>query len=80
MYLVWLFLGYGTQYFWLSGSDMGHEGKFVWTNTGLRLTYTNMASGQPDNSLGNENCLEIRDQGKWNDNNCLVDNHFVCQF
>jgi len=47
-------------------NDVAQEGTFVWRD-GTAPTYTNWASGQPDNS-GNEDYVELRSEsGLWND-------------
>lgn len=36
--------------FWLSGTDLGHEGKFVWMSTGRPVTVNKWIPGEPDHS------------------------------
>ena len=58
--------GNGRVYIGLN--DIQTEGLFLWEN-GDRLSYTNWASGQPDNA-SNEDVVELRnDNGQWNDIN-----------
>lgn len=64
----------------MSGTDLGHEGSFVWLTTGLPLIYKNFLKHQPDNARGNEHCLELHGNGQWNDAPCTYNYFSVCQF
>lgn len=74
------YVGIGNEHVWLSGSDLGHEGKFVWLSNGAPLTYENFMPNQPDNYGSKEHCLEIRDKGLWNDLPCDFRQYFVCEY
>ncbi|GCL40844.1 hypothetical protein NIES80_05340 [Dolichospermum planctonicum] len=50
---------------WIGYTDEVTEGQFRWAN-GETSTYTNWASGQPDN-FWNEDYVHIGSNGKWND-------------
>jgi hypothetical protein len=56
---------------WLGGSDSQVEGTWIWAGgpyAGQPLTWTNWNPGEPSNSGGSENYLEIMPtSGKWND-------------
>lgn len=65
---------------WISGTDIGHEGKFIWLSTGLPLVYKNFNSKRPNNRDGNDNCLLMSSHGKWNDIDCLYKYYFICEF
>ena len=56
---------------WLGGSDSASEGNWVFTD-GSSVTNTNWGSGQPNNSYGSENCMELNypSIGQWNDRFC----------
>ena len=54
---------------WIGFNDEAQEGNFVWYD-GRPVTYTNWASGEPNNSGGNEDCVQIFPDGMWNDLNC----------
>ena len=48
------------------------------TNTAINGEYNAFASPEPNNSNGNERCLEVQ-PGLWNDINCNIPNHaFFC--
>ncbi len=54
-----------------------------WTDM-TSLGFTNWAPGQPDSAIhpgevAEESCVEMLEDGTWNDNNCLQKRGFVCQ-
>ena len=58
------------------------SGNFVWIDgTSLAATVNawRSASGEPNNWGGNEDCVELHDDGKWNDNWCERPFAFICQ-
>ncbi|CAG2205620.1 unnamed protein product [Mytilus edulis] len=73
--------------FWIGGTDEVIEGVWVWAASGKPLTYSNFYKSVPNidkNANPNdENCLEIvqwtGNVGKWNDNNCSEESHFICE-
>ena len=64
---------------WIGGTDAASEGTWKWSSTGTPLSYTNWASGQPYNYKGNEDCVEVYSDGRWNDNDCPNQREFVCE-
>lgn len=73
--------------FWLSGSDLGREGDYVWMTSGQPLNYTEWYSGgdvqEPNHVIhggDKEQCLTIRygSDNKWNDRVCTDRNYFIC--
>ncbi|XP_053667968.1 pulmonary surfactant-associated protein D-like [Anopheles marshallii] len=70
---------------WISGSDMGLEGSWIWmsrnTPVGYRSGYINFADGEPNNkAAGGENCLTMHKDGGWNDESCDNRNFYVCEY
>ena len=61
---------------WFGANDRSREHKFKFSN-GESVSYTNWAPHEPNN-LGNEDCVEIRGNGQWNDNNCHHKRPFIC--
>ncbi|XP_072042492.1 uncharacterized protein [Amphiura filiformis] len=57
---------------WIGLSDVVTEGSWIWDD-GTAYGYTNWAPQQPDNYLGNDDCVHFRhgdDVGLWNDYPC----------
>ena len=56
--------------YWIGATDADSEGFFQWIS-GAAWSYTNWASGQPDDH-GNdgEDCVHLRTDGTWNDLPC----------
>lgn len=74
--------------FWIGGSDLTKEGKFVWMATGEPFAYTNwlrpgLVGGQPDNYDNIEHCVhiwpDITNTTVWNDAPCLHEKFFICE-
>ena len=56
-----------------------HKDKMFYTIEGKKPTYTNWASGQPDNP-DSERCGHFYfGKGKWNDISCSDNYHFICE-
>ena len=63
---------------WIGLSDSANEGNFVWIN-GEQVSYTKWASNEPNDFLWNEDCTQLKSNGKWNDANCDGTVAFVCE-
>ncbi|MEZ4801040.1 MAG: HYR domain-containing protein, partial [Flavobacteriales bacterium] len=59
---------YGGSSYWIGLTDSAVEGTFEWMN-GQPITYTNWNGGEPNNSGGNEDNVEVLASGLWNDQN-----------
>nr|CAH7736288.1 unnamed protein product [Callosobruchus chinensis] len=69
--------------FWTSGKKVGSN-NWRWESTGRPVHYTNWAKGEPNNSGGQENCIEVRFNStaktlEWNDDKCDSTNYFICE-
>ena len=69
---------------WLGGNDLNQEGVWQWTDgTPWDQEVEFWRPGEPNNSGGAENCLELHlygdmHNGRWNDDICSKDNAFLC--
>ena len=72
---------------WIGYSDIESEGTWISERTNITMKYENWLEGQPDQSNGNEDCVEIfysgKDnwniKGKWNDNSCNARRISICK-
>ena len=64
----WIVDTFNSSYapFWLGLSDEIVEGEFLW-DSGEPLTYTNWASGQPDDGRSGEDFVRLTDTWEWED-------------
>lgn len=71
----------GTIITWLGGTDENSEGNWKWI-TGEEWDYTYWASGQPDNSGGAENYVQLNfnSNGRWNDAGNNAKSAFICEW
>lgn len=60
-------------------NDLQSEGTFAHLD-GNEVNYTNWASEEPNNAGGKEDCIEIFQDGKWNDKSCTERRLIVCEF
>ena len=62
-------------------SDRAREGNFVWEQSGEKPTFTNWLVGEPNNLNQNEDCVELKSDGGWNDIPCgnLEDTIIICE-
>lgn len=70
----------GTEAAWVGASDTAAEGQFEWV-TGEPMTFDNWDEGEPNNQgeTGDEDCLEVRASGLWNDAECPILQPYVCE-
>ncbi|MSQ02302.1 MAG: hypothetical protein EXR71_10505 [Myxococcales bacterium] len=63
---------------WIGFNDVASEGSWVW-ETGESVAYTNWGSGEPNN-VGNEDCAQLLDSGRWNDHQCSgLSTGYICE-
>ncbi|XP_034716633.1 CD209 antigen-like isoform X2 [Etheostoma cragini] len=68
---------------WIGLTDEGVEGQWVWVD-GTPLTTAYWDKGQPNSYKGgNQDCVEFWHRatgyGDWNDENCNLEQHFICE-
>ncbi|RWS20735.1 C-type lectin domain family 17: member A-like protein [Leptotrombidium deliense] len=64
--------------YWLGATRYQGTEAFIKINNGETAWFTKWHDGEPNNSDGNENCIEINN-GKWNDVNCLAELYGICE-
>ncbi|XP_065145791.1 galactose-specific lectin nattectin-like [Paramisgurnus dabryanus] len=64
---------------WIGAHDGEKKGQWLWSD-GSQFDLTNWCSGQPDNSGGKEDCLEINFSNNhcWNDAPCSTTMSYIC--
>ncbi|KAK7156661.1 hypothetical protein R3I94_006641 [Phoxinus phoxinus] len=64
---------------WVGAHDGVQEGEWLWSD-GTKFFYTNWCPGEPSNSHGSENCLEINWTYShcWNNAPCSNSKSYVC--
>jgi hypothetical protein len=72
---------YGTR-FWIDGERNGTSVLrfFQGPEKGTAVIHTYWEPGQPNNSGGNQNCIEFSEYGKWNDWACDNDRGFIVEY
>ncbi|KAL2078272.1 hypothetical protein ACEWY4_025957 [Coilia grayii] len=57
---------FSTHRVWIGGCDAVQEGHWLWSD-GTKFDYTLWNPGEPNNSGGNEHCIEMKCQGVYDD-------------
>ncbi|CAB3359798.1 Hypothetical predicted protein [Cloeon dipterum] len=73
--------------FWISGTDLGSEGRFYWAANGKSvMNFADFEFGQPDNKDGKEHCLRLKKSRvqlmpvyRWDDSNCGCKFRYICE-
>jgi hypothetical protein len=63
---------------WIGLTDDFFEGAWEWED-GSVFSYNNWANNEPNNT-GNEDCVEMYNNGKWNDKQCNHSRRFFCSY
>ena len=61
------------------GIKKSEENSWVYLSTNENVPFTSWRSGRPDNRTGNEDCVEMGQDVKWNDLNCDKEAWFICE-
>ncbi|XP_015268504.1 PREDICTED: collectin-10 [Gekko japonicus] len=61
-------------------NDLDREGHFMYADRTPLQNYSNWKEGEPDDTSGQEDCVEMLSTGKWNDTECHLTMFFVCEF
>ena len=69
-----------TSHLWIGAKRLDSpESSFTWLTDNESITYTNWDSGQPNNYRGNQKCLSIKQNYRWDDAPCTMVNDYICQ-
>ncbi|XP_075073242.1 pulmonary surfactant-associated protein D-like [Mixophyes fleayi] len=60
-------------------NDLQTQGTFRYPG-GEKIAYSNWSPGEPNNDHGVEHCVEMYDNGKWNDKSCKEKRLIICEF
>jgi len=63
---------------WIGATDEKIEGHFEWID-GQPVIFSNWLPGQPNNSGGDEDHVELLPDGGWNDRNGATQREFICE-
>lgn len=65
------------------GKDDVTEGQWVWTSSGTTFDFLDWNQGEPNDSGGIEDCLQLTKvigrKTNWNDNSCEKSFNFICE-
>ncbi|XP_073430890.1 pulmonary surfactant-associated protein D-like isoform X2 [Dendrobates tinctorius] len=64
---------------YLGINDLVNEGSFRYPN-GELIRYSNWNAKEPNNDNGVEDCVEMYENGNWNDKNCNEKRLIICEF
>ncbi|XP_046661271.1 adhesion G protein-coupled receptor E1-like isoform X1 [Homalodisca vitripennis] len=65
---------------WVSGSDLGSAGEYVWNSTGKGFTYTNWKYGEPEVS-DDYRCVALDTfDYKWQTRGCNFKRYYACEY
>lgn len=68
------------EHFWIGYNDRANESYFNWTDGFSRTNYTNWRSGEPNDFLKREDCVElVSSTGLWNDEYCANEYSYICK-
>ncbi|XP_060072174.1 perlucin-like protein [Ylistrum balloti] len=67
--------------YWLGGSDIMHEGHWIWMSNIEPMLYTNWHAPDPNNGNQGEDCLlnNWYKMGEWADGECEWKEFYICQ-
>ena len=71
-------VGHGAS-FWVGANDKETEGIFIWQHSSKKVDAGFWKPGEPNNHVGNEDCVRIYSGGKTNDVPCMFKTKFVCE-
>nr|XP_022294154.1 galactose-specific lectin nattectin-like [Crassostrea virginica] len=69
-----------SEHFWIGGSDIIQDGKWLWLSTQEPLDYTDWAPREPSNGI-TARCMTMayHEGCHWNDDICTMQYDFICE-
>ncbi|XP_071822362.1 uncharacterized protein [Apostichopus japonicus] len=66
---------------WIGMTDRASEGNFYWTDCSMLSNYaeSRWAAGQPSDVDGSDNCVQLSDNGNYNDRDCESSFPYICE-
>nr|QHO60773.1 salivary C-type lectin [Sergentomyia schwetzi] len=67
---------------WIGGYNYQNDGLWRWVSNGQLIGYQNWSPGEPNQKTKMENCstIEMWREGVWNDDECLKEFYYICEF
>ncbi|KAJ6652990.1 hypothetical protein lerEdw1_010259 [Lerista edwardsae] len=69
------------EVFWIGLDDTRREGHWQWVDGSNYVTgFKSWKEGEPNNYQNrNEDCVQVRMNGEWNDNTCTSNSFYICE-
>ncbi|KAM3608157.1 uncharacterized protein V6R79_020133 [Siganus canaliculatus] len=77
MYMIQRQIGYTRT--WIGGLRYLQTGRFIWLD-GERWSYASWLPGEPNDTVGVEDCVELLANGRFNDFTCRTPQAFLCSY
>ncbi|XP_040202225.1 hepatic lectin-like isoform X2 [Rana temporaria] len=74
---TFLHKNYNKKNYWIGLTDVDNEGTFQWID-GTEVSYTSWRDREPNGGT-KENCANLYKDRKWNDYDCNINNHAICE-
>ena len=65
--------------FFIGLRKLSNGGDFHWQTDNAGLSYADWDYMEPDNFRGNNLCVRINNNYKWEDSHCYIKNYYLCQ-
>lgn len=67
--------------FWVGGTDLENEGEWKWINSDTKFHYTGWGRYEPNQERGGveQDCLDLKFKGGWNDESCTISQRYICE-
>ena len=65
--------------FWIGIKDSAKNGIFLWQTNNAALSYKDWDVNQPNNNDGQQLCVKMNENHKWDDRECTTPLEYICQ-